>query len=150
MSAKKLSPEEAEKLWTQAKELRNKISKLKFLEHRDRRKAIDLAKRLIKEGPVSSHLLSILNNFIADVYNLDLKEYDASIDYYLESLTHDPLDVHTNEMLGLVYLRHKKDYKGAARVLQQALNHCTSTSRRIFIERELAEAMIGLKGITDG
>ena len=144
MSTRQLSPEEADRLWAQAVDLRNNKNTSKHLEQQNKRKAIDLAKQLIKEGPVTPYVLSMLNCFIADIYHLDLNEPDTSIDYYRETLSHDPEKSRAWEMLGVVYLKHKKDYEAAVSALQKALNHCESPATRLFIEDELAEARDGL------
>jgi tetratricopeptide (TPR) repeat protein len=115
MRRKTLSPDKAEALWQEAKELKSSGKK------RKQKKAIKIIKRLIKEGPGDSGINSRLKCFIADVYTQDLQQHDKAIEYYQEALEENPKNSLAGSNLGFVYMRYKRDYEMAVKIFKQTL-----------------------------
>ena len=115
MGKRQLSPDKAEAMWREAVDLYNSDNNQKH------KKAIELASRLIEEGPNTPDTLSRMKCFIADVYTQKLGEHDKAIAYYREALEDDPNNSLAGSNLGCVYLMYKKDYEAAEKILQQTL-----------------------------
>jgi tetratricopeptide (TPR) repeat protein len=117
-----LDPHQAEELWQEAFNLFRSDKK------KDHLKAIEIALRLIADGPTDAVTKSKLQCFIADIYTQNLGQHDRAIEYYEEALKTDPGNSLAGSNLGFVYLHYKKDYKSAVNVLQQTLDHGISSA----------------------
>jgi tetratricopeptide (TPR) repeat protein len=122
MSLGSLNPDQAEALWGEACDLFRSDKKKNHL------KAIEIALRLIQEGPKNAVTKSKLQCFIADIYSQKLGEHDKAIEYYKEALKSDTLNSLAGSNLGFVYLRYKKDFESSERILKQTLDIGVSSS----------------------
>ena len=130
-----LDTHQAEKLWQEA---------YKYFcgdKKREHKKAMQIALRLIEDGPTDAVTKSTLQCFIADIYSQKLGEHDKAIYYYKEALNTNLGNSLAGSNLGFVYLYEKKDYSSATEVLQQTLDRGVSS---LFIREStkdlLAEA----------
>jgi tetratricopeptide (TPR) repeat protein len=117
-----LDKHQAEKLWQEA---------YKFFcgdKKREHKKAMQIALRLIEDGPTDAVTKSILQCFIADIYSQKLGEHDKAIMYYQMALESNPDNELAGCNLGFVYLNYKKDYQSAVKVLQQTLDRGVSSA----------------------
>lgn len=117
-----LDTDQAEELWQEAVNLFRSDNK------RDHVKAVEIALRLIEDGPTDAATRSKLQCFIADIYSQNLGEHDNAIKYYQDALESNPGNSLAGSNLGFVYLQYKKDYESAAKVLQQTLDRGVSSA----------------------
>ncbi|KPL70766.1 hypothetical protein ADN00_17980 [Ornatilinea apprima] len=117
-----LDTHQAEKLWQEAYDFFRSDNK------KDHIKAVEIALRLIEDGPNDAFTKSKLQCFIADIYSQKLEEHDKAIKYYQDALESDPGNSLAGSNLGFVYLNYKKDYESAAKVLQQTLDRGVSSA----------------------
>ena len=117
-----LDTDQAEELWQEASSLFRSDSK------KDHVKAIEIALRLIEDGPTDAVSKSKLQCFVADIYSQNLGEHDKAIKYYQDALESNPGNSLAGSNLGFVYLQYKKDYESAAKVLQQTLDRGVSSA----------------------
>lgn len=103
------------------------------------RKAIALAKEMLKRDPMSSDAYHMLG---ASYFNLDA---DKSIDYYLKYLTLVPNDVEAYWTIGRAYLFKKKQYDKAIEFFQKGLEFKPLDGRLLV---DAAEAL-NLSGKTE-
>jgi tetratricopeptide (TPR) repeat protein len=130
-----LDSHQAEELWQEAINL-NRSDKKK-----DHLKAIEIALRLIADGPTDAATKSTLQCFIADIYTQNLGQHDRATEYYEEALKTDPGNSLAGCNLGFVYLHYKKDYVSAVKVLQQTWDRGISSAFTRETTRDwLAEA----------
>jgi tetratricopeptide (TPR) repeat protein len=117
-----LNPHQAEELWQEALDLFRGDKKKGHV------KAVEIALRLIRDGPTDAVTRSKLQCFIADIYSQKLGEHDKAIDYYKDALNSDPGNSLAGSNLGFVYLTYKKEYESAAKILQQTLDRGVSSA----------------------
>lgn len=132
-----LNSQQAEELWQEAYNL------FRSDKNKDHVKAIEIATRLITDGPGNATIKSKMQCFIADVYTQKLSKHDQAIGCYQEALKTDPTNSLAGSNLGFVYLTYKKDYAAAVQVLQQTLDRGVSSA---FIRESTRDWLADAKG----